>query len=171
MKLIVALKMSKDLTKKAGDLVKKIGDHSAHLDFETPVYKNQKEKVAEWVQAHTDIIREIERLKLAIQRTNLDTDVTIEIGGKQVTKSLAAWVIRRQGNYPQAESRAYGAQTDRGLQEGSWKDSQGQEHDTKIVRCYDPEARDIKIDQLREEPTIIDTTLETVNAVTDLIEG
>jgi hypothetical protein len=44
-----------------------------------------------WIQAHGDIMKEILKLQIAIQKTNLLTPVTIEIGGKQVTKSIAFW--------------------------------------------------------------------------------
>jgi hypothetical protein len=40
----------------------------------------------------------------------------------------------------------------------------------KIVRHFDPAERDRMRELYRSEPTIIDSTLETVNATTDLIE-
>ena len=39
--------------------------------------------------------QEIARLRVAITRTNLATSVTIELGGKPVTKTLAEWIQRR----------------------------------------------------------------------------
>jgi len=41
----------------------------------------------------------------------------------------------------------------------------------KIRRYFDPKVRDVKVDLFRREPSVIDSTLETVNAVTDLIEA
>ena len=96
MKIIEALKKIKDLQRKAEDLASKIGQYSAYLNYETPMYPDQKKQVSEWLQSHDDILKEILRLRLAIQKTNLETDVTIELGGKTVIHSIAGWIHRRR---------------------------------------------------------------------------
>jgi len=169
MKLIEALKQIKDLEKKADDLRIKVGQHSAHLNIETPVYVDQKKQVREWIQAHSDILKEILRLRIAIQRTNLETDVTIELGGKNVTKTIAEWIHRRR-DLARDEANMWARLTDRNLKEGFTQDSQQQQLEVKIVRCYDPAERDERRSVLESEPSIIDGKLEVVNAVTDLIE-
>ena len=73
MKIIEGLKKIKDLQKKADDLLDKVKRHSAYLNYETPVYKDQKTQVNEWIQSYGDILKEILRLRIAIQKTNLDT--------------------------------------------------------------------------------------------------
>lgn len=169
MKIIEGLKKIKDLQRKVSDLQTKIGNHSAHLNYETPVYDNQKDQVTEWLQAHRDVLKEILRLRLAIQRTNLLTEVTIELGGIPVKKCIAAWIHRRR-DIATTEARAYQMLTDRNLKEGQLKESTGEIRDIKIVRCYDPEHRDTVIELLTSEPTTIDSRLEVINAITDLIE-
>jgi len=169
MKLIEALKQIKDLQKKAEDLRKKVMLHSAYLDYETPVYPDQKKQVREWIQAHSDILKRIMSLRIAIQKTNLVTDVTIEIGGKSVTKTIAEWVHRRR-DLAIEDLTMWKGLTDRGLKEGTVKSSSEQPMQVKIVRCYDPSERDSMIDILTTEPSVIDARLEVVNAVTDLIE-
>lgn len=169
MKIIEAMKQIKDSQIKATDLRAKIGQYCADLSFETPLYTDQKSQVAEWLQAHSDIMKEILRLRVAIQRTNLSTQVTIELGGKQVTKSLAEWVHRRR-DLAGLEQAAWNKLSDRGLKEGTAKNSTGIEVDVKIRRYFDPKERDTKIELYRSEPSKIDSTLEVVNAVTDLIE-
>jgi hypothetical protein len=169
MKIIEGMKKIKDLQRKAEDLRGKIGAHSADLDFETPLYENQKLQVAEWLQAHSDIMKEILRLRIAIQKTNLLTDVTITICDKPVTKSIAEWIHRRR-DLAQSDYSAWAKLTDRGLKEGTITQSTGQLKEVKIRRYYDPLARDQKLDEYRSEPHLIDATLEVVNAVTDLIE-
>lgn len=169
MKIIQAMKQVKDLNRKADDLLAKIKQHSADLDFETPLYPKQAEVVSGWVQAHGDIVKEIERLRLAIQLTNLQTPVTIELGGKQITKPIAAWIHRRR-DLAKMQETAWRGLTDRNLKEGSVKNSQDVVIEVKIRRYYDPTQRDNMIELYRSEPSTIDATLEVVNAVTDLIE-
>jgi len=169
MKIIEALKQIKELQKKADDLRGKIAKHSAYLNVENPVYPDQKKQVAEWIQAHSDILKEILRLRVAIQRTNLETPVTITLGDKDVTKSIAEWIHRRR-DLANEEAIMWQQLTDRNLKEGTMKQSTEQLVEVKIVRCYDPSQRDEKVYLYSSEPTTVDAKLEIVNAVTDLIE-
>ena len=169
MKIIEALKQIKELQRKADDLKDKVGKHSAYLSNETAVYDNQREQVRQWIQSHSDIVKEILRLRIAVQKTNLDTTVTIELGGKAITKTIAEWVHRRR-DLATSEALMWGKLTDRGLREGTVKQSTGQETEVKIVRCYDPKERDAALYLYQSEPSIVDSKLEVVNAVTDLME-
>lgn len=173
MKLIEAMKKLKDLGIKADDLRKKVSQHCAALSFETPVYgEKQRETVMGWIQSHTDIMQEIARLRVAIQKTNIATLVDIDLGGKKVTKSIAEWIHRRR-DLAKLDLDMWSKLTDRGLKEGSLAASQagGTATEVKIVRYFDPGERDAKMELYRSEPMVIDATLEVVNAVTDLIEG
>jgi hypothetical protein len=170
MQLIQAMKKIKDLQRKADDLKVKIGQHCAHLNFETPTYgERQKEQVAEWLQAHEDILKEILHLRVSIQKTNLEIPVTIELGGKQVTKTIAEWIHRRR-DLAKSSMDAWSKLTDKGLREGRVKNSMEEVIDAKIIRNFDPAERDKNIELYRSEPSIIDATLEVVNATTELIE-
>lgn len=170
MKIIEAMKKCKDLMRKAEDYRSKIATNSAHLSFETPAYGDkQREQVAEWVQGHEDILREVLKLRLAIQRTNLATNVPIELNGKTATKTVAEWIHRRR-DLAKLDQQAWAALTDRNLQQGIGKNSQGAEFEVKIMRNFDPAQRDAKVEAYRSEPMTIDATLEVINAVTDLIE-
>jgi len=170
MKLIEAMKKLKDLGVKAEDLRTKVKATCANLDIETPVYADPKAQVSQWIQAHSDILKEMLKLRAAIQRTNLQTQVAIELGGIQVTKSIAEWIHRRR-DLANLDMQMWGALGDRGLKEGFMSQSTGAEaRAVKIVRHFDPKQRDEKIDLFRSEPSKVDATLEVVNAVTDLIE-
>lgn len=68
------------------------------------------------------------------------------------------------------KKQAWSALTDRGIHEGKTKGPDGDVIEIKIIRYYDPEVRDYQREALRVEPSVIDAALETVNAVTDLIE-
>lgn len=168
MKIIEALKKVKDLTRKASDLQQKISEHCAIMDYETPTYADQESQIKEWLQAHGDIILEIEKLRIAIQKTNLATDVTIEIGDNKITKSIASWIHRRK-DLSQLDLSCWRRLTDRNLKEGSLNQSNGLVKEVKIKRFYDPKTRDNKLATYLSEPSQIDATLEVINAVTDLI--
>lgn len=172
MKIIEALKKKKDLLRKAEDIRGKIKTYCADLDFEIPVYKtetDQRAQVKEWIQAHFDILKEISSLSLAITRTNISTQVTIELGGKQVKKSIAEWVIRRQ-SLIKLDQAAWAALTDRGLKPGHYQKTSGVNENFQVRRYYDQKERDVQMDLLNAEPSLIDSALEIANAVSDLIE-
>lgn len=176
MKLIQAMKQGQDLLRKADDLKQKIAKYCVDLDFETPTYgtpEQQRDQIKSWFQAHHDIIKEVEHLRLAIARTNLATNVTIEIGGVQITKPITAWIMRRgvKGNgLSGQEQKAYATLTDKNLKDGQAKVTTGDTIAVKVRRYYDPVERDNKTELYRSEPAIIDSILETINAVTELIE-
>ncbi len=169
MKIIEGLKGVKDLQRKADDLKAKIAKHSAISSIETETYPDQKGKVAGWLQAHSDIIKEILRIRIAIQRTNLEVPVTIEINGKQVTKCIAEWIHRRR-DLAENERKAWRALTDKNIQEGFVKGPADSNIELKVVRFYDPSEKDHKVAMYDSEPSTIDAKLEIANAVTDLIE-
>lgn len=170
MKLIQAMKKLKDLKAKADDLKDKVSKHCADLSIETPVYTDQKRQIAEWIQAHRDVVKEILRLRVAVQRTNLMTKVPIELDGKHVTKSIAEWIHRRR-DLAQLEMGMWSALGDRGLREQNVQTSPGGPvTEVRIRRYFDPAERDTAVSALRSEPSTIDGTLEIVNATTDLIK-
>lgn len=171
MKIIEAMKRVKLNDEKIVDLHQKIALVSANLTIETPVYGDQTAKhIGEWLQACEDIGRENIRLLVSIQRTNLVTNVTIEVGGKSVTKSIAEWVWRRR-KYAENDRLAWSKLTDRNLKEGVGQSSTGVPLEIKIQRHYDPIKRDEKLSEYRSEPHQIDAALEIVNATTDLVEA
>lgn len=169
MKLIEALKQIKVEQKKAGDLRQLVKENCAISSVDTPKYEQQAKKIDGWIQAHSDILKEILRLRTAIQRTNLATGVTIELGGKPVKKTIAEWIHRRR-DLANEELSMWNMLSDRDIREGMATTPGGKEVEVKIIRFYEPEKRDTMRDLFSNEPTLIDAKLETVNAVTDLIE-
>ena len=173
MKIIEALKKTKDLAKKAEDLRGKISQYHVDIDYEIPTYgtvDQQREQITSWLQSHSDILKEIGRLKFCITKTNVLTPVTIELGGKSVTKTIAEWINRRK-ELASLERSAWDCLNDKGMgASGTIKKSTGEQIEVKIRRYYDPKIRDEKKELYRSEPSIINGTLEVVNAVTDLME-
>lgn len=169
MKIIEALKITKDLLKKADDLKDKIHKHASDLDCETPVYPDQKEQLARWIQAYGDILKECLQLNYRIAKTNLVTKVTIELDGKQVEKSIFEWILRRR-KLSEMEMTMWRGVGDKGLREGAINQSNGTTMNVKIRRYFDPKERDHKLSELSSEPSRIDAKLEIVNCVTDLVD-
>lgn len=169
MKIIEAMKRVKANKEKIADLQKKISECSAHLSFETPVYPDQKGKIDEWLQSCLDTARDNIDLLTRIAKTNMATQVTIQLGDKAVTKPISEWVWRRR-EYAQIDLHTYQKLTDRGLKEGKLPTSTGLAQDVTIKRYYDPEQRDRKLAEFSREPHEIDAALEVTNAVTDLVE-
>lgn len=169
MKIIEAMKDIKRLEEKCGDLQTKIANYCADLDVENPTYPDQKAMVTGWLQGVHDSLNEAMRLKIAIQKTNLQTIVPIELGGVKVEKSIAQWIIRRR-TYAVLEQMAWSKLTNKKLQEGVGQKTDGTQFPVKIRLYFDPVLRDSKIEEYRSEPSIIDRTLEVVNATTDIIE-
>lgn len=169
MKIIEAMKQIKANKEKVHELMQRITRNSAHLSIETPLYPDQGDKVKEWTQTCLDVSRDNVELLVRIQKTNLATPVTIKLGDKAVTKSIAEWVWRRR-EYANVDKSIWLAQTDRNLKEGMVQTSPGVMSELKLVRYYDPSVRDQNIDIYSREPHLIDAALEVVNAVTDLVD-
>jgi len=169
MKLIEALKKIKELQKKAEDLRTLVKNNCARSSLETDKYPQQAKKVEGWMQSHSDILKEILRLRIAIQATNIKTEVAIELGGKAVTKTIAEWIHRRR-DLATEELSMWSLLSDRGVKEGLATGPTGDPVEIKVVRFYDPSERDNKKALYQAEPITIDSKLEVTNAVTDLIE-
>jgi hypothetical protein len=170
MKIIEAMKRVKANKEKVTDLQGKILSVAANLSFETPLYgTDTKGKIDEWLQSCLDTSQENVRLLTAIARTNLATRVTITLGDKSVTKTIAEWIWRRR-EYAQLDYSTYQKLTDRGLKEGNLPTSTGVAAPVTIQRHYDPSIRDKMMAIFASERNEIDAQMEVVNAVTDLLE-
>ncbi|MFW9872352.1 MAG: hypothetical protein ACFFG0_04555 [Candidatus Thorarchaeota archaeon] len=169
MKLIEALKKIKELQKKAEDLRDLVKNNCVRSSFESDKYSGQAKKVEGWIQAHSDILKEILKLRVSIQKTNIETRVDIDLGGKVISKSIAEWIHRRR-DLVNEELKMWNCLTDRGIKEGIGRGPTGDPIEIKIVRFYDPSERDNKKQLYSSEPMIIDSKLEVINATTDLIE-
>jgi hypothetical protein len=169
MKIIEAMKKIKHLQEKCADLQAKVKQYCADITFETPTYADQRGQIEEWLQSHSDTVQEIGRLRVAISRTNLATMVKIELGGKQVEKSLTEWIQRRK-DLAKLDLAMWSALWDKNIKEGVMNNTSGGQSEVKIRRYYDPKKRDEKVALYKQEPSLIDGHLEVVNAVTELIE-
>lgn len=179
MKLIEGLKQQKHIAKKIEDLQAKIRQHSAYASIERPVYRDEKDpdspaiqtqQINSWVQSCLDLVKYMVQLRLRIQYTNIVTLVTIQIGqSRSITKTIAEWIHWRR-ELCDMMYRTHAQLTDKNIKEGQLKNSQGEIVDIKIVRCYSPAQRDSTMAEYMDLKNSIDSTLEIVNATTDMVE-
>lgn len=169
MKVIEALKQIKYLAKKSEDLQGKIQLNCADMEFNTPLFPDMRSKMREWLQAHTDVVREICSLKYRIQKTNVLTKLTIQLDGNDVTHTIYEWIQRRK-DYCKMELAAWNKLTDRGCVDSRIQQPNGTVAEAKMRRYYDPEEKEKKTKALSQEPFLIDAALEMINCTTDLLD-
>ena len=171
MRLIEALKGIKNLQRKIDDLKGKIKTNCSDMDIETPVYATedaQRKQVQSWIDSINGSLNEIMRLRIGIQLTNLATAVTITLGGKEVSNSIAGWIHRRR-DLAELEKESWSCLSDRGLTARNYNvDGKGEIGLSKVRRYFDPKTRDEKVELFTSEPSTIDAKLEVVNAETEV---
>lgn len=168
MKLIEALKEVKLIDKKIGDLVEKIRQNSVRRSIETSPYQDPVETIKSWTQSGVDLVHRRDKLLAAIFATNASTVVEIKIGGSVLKKTITEWLLRRN-NGVGLEERLFKSLTDRGLKEEVLKQTDGSMMEIKILRHFNAEERDQRLAILMEEPSLIDSALEIVNATTEIV--
>jgi len=168
--ITAALKQKKDLFLKASDLREKISALAAHMESEkSPLgYENPRNQIKLWLQQHKDIMTEIEKLTVAIQLTNCLTQVPILLNENTVTKSITGWIVRRQ-KLAEHEQHAWVGLNTRLKPVITPKEKEGKSEVINVVYNFDVKERDVNVSLFRFEPTLIDSTLETVNATTELM--
>ena len=172
------------LFKKVSEIEKQLALYCADVDLDAPVFESedkQTEQIKKWLQSGADCIKRISHLKTSISRTNLATQITIELMGKPVTKSITEWIYRRGNGRSMAsglaaiEANLWKSLTDspngKQLTSGQMHRPDGSIREVKVRRYYNPQQRELKISELQVEPSKIDGALEVANAITDLIES
>lgn len=166
------MKRIKENKEKITDLQKKIGQYHVNMSYETPVYGAETpEKISGWLQSCHDITLDNVKLLTQIQKTNLATSVTITLGERAISKTIAEWVWRRR-EYAKIDFTTWSQLNDRGLKDMLTPATVQGAEPTKIsvVRHYNPTQRDVHLEMYRSEAHKIDAALEVVNAVTELVE-
>ena len=171
MKIIEALKAVKANREKITELQMLIPRNAAHMESQngaTP-YNDPKKKIKAWVQSIHDTLLENSRLLTRIQKTNLDTLVSIEMpSGVTVEKTVSEWIVRRREGVD-AEILTYQSMR-HSLNQKAVQAQDGTIKVDQVVVNYSTEDRDTKLMELSREKSLIDGKLEIINATTDLLE-
>lgn len=146
-----------------------ISTYSSSVSTEKPLFETetiQKKEVAGLIQANGDLLNEYLYLKKRVEETNLRT--TVEIGGVSYIISDLL-VIKRK--LAQTMVRTYRALNDE--QGERRKSSTGIGPDgasPHVVRFYDEKVKNEGLRKWQDLLDNIESRLETINALTDLVE-
>lgn len=174
MKIIEGMRLVKENKEKIADLTKKVSQYSANTSFDKPAYGTShgdtKKQITSWLQSIHDLTLNNIKVLNDIAYTNLVTKVDIQLGEVTVTKSIAAWIWRRR-EYAAMDFKAWQQLTDKGLKPGFAQNSSPGVEPMKIevVLNYDTAEKDAKLALYHSEAHRINSTLEVVNATTDLL--
>lgn len=178
MKLIEAIKKIKEIDQQVNSVSQKLAENSADLEHHNPAYgsvEEQTKQIQAWLcQAH-DLLELKENLKYRISKTNNATMVTITVGGKDITKSIAQWMTRRRETAI-AEASVWTSlfQRPKMLRPESIEclDAAGNpaKKISNVRRYFNVKQADEKVQTFAQEPSMIDGKLEVVNAITELLD-
>jgi hypothetical protein len=171
MKIIEGLKKIKYLKKKIQDLHEKINRFSADNDCDAPTYKDQTKQITEWTQSCSDLLKELSTLQFRIQKTNINTEISIELNGNVVTKSIYEWVHRVR-DLIRDDLETWKSLNSSGMNEARKYNLPGTsvEYIVKRRLYFDPVIKDKKIEELNLETSLIHSKLEITNAITNLLD-
>lgn len=169
MKIIEALKELPLIDKKIESNVKQLREYSSDLQqgevesFAFGDTKKQKAEVASIVQSTEDLVKRKQLISRALALTNAQTVVAID--GEQ--KTITEWISFRDSGIA-ALQKAYSALCDNNGGSKIQRTQVDPVAGVRVVRFYDEKSRNEKLVELENKRVKIDTTLETINATTDL---
>lgn len=172
MKIIEALKELPLIDKKLTKNEQLLLTYSASVDAGT-IYNSlkfasaeeQTKQVASLIQSSEDLVSRKAKIRKVLSKTNATIEVTIDGN----VKTISEWIEYRKAGLNLLQ-RSYNQLQDnqciREVQSTKFDGQQG----IKVIRHYDEATRNAKLNAILELASKIDTTLETVNATTDLVE-
>ena len=173
MKIIEALKELPLIDKKLEKNRQSLAEYASSVDGGTtgntlkfPTKEEQTAEVAALIQSSQDLVSRKAKLRRALAITN--AKVKVSIGGLP-EKSIIEWIEYRQKG-AEALRACYSSLSDNAaaskLNTFKFDGTQG----VRIQRHYDEAVRNKLLEGVFDLPTKIDSTLELINAITDLIE-
>jgi hypothetical protein len=171
MKLIEGMKKLRLIEKKMDQNAVRIGEYASSLSTEKPHFESedkQRKEVCSLIQANEDLVKEYLKLKLAIERTNLLTEVELEGNTYKISellairRKLAHGMINTLNQLTDAAGRAklsmYGSRIGSSGEKGPY-----------VVRFYDEKEKNEQLRKWQDLYEAIDIRLETINATTELV--
>ena len=169
MKIIEALKQLPLLEKRINKNISLLQEYSSDIDraedtdlpFKTP--EAQQKEVNEIMQATEDLVRRRGKIRRALAITNAQVEVEIE----GITATITEWIEYRERGM-NTLIKMHTALNDNTAQKKVNQGGVDLSKGLKTLRFYDEKERNQKIQDLTITSGMIDSTLETVNAVTDI---
>jgi hypothetical protein len=172
MKIIEALKEFPLLEKRIEKNIELVQKYSSELDLGKAEYtfgsnENQTKEVTSLLQSTDDLIARRAKLRRALAVTNAKIKVTIL--GKE--RTITEWIEYREKGCD-LQVKALNALNDKtaSLQLQANQGKLDLAAGVRVVRFYDEKEKNEKANKLMEEKSVIDASLEIVNATTDLTE-
>lgn len=169
MKIIEALKELPLIEKRIRKNIQSISEYSSDLDkgdltdlpFGTA--DKQRKEIASLIQANNDLIARKAQLRRDLAFTN--TQVKVSIDG--VDKSISEWIEYRENGMSNLIS-TYEHLTDKTARSKVQNSNVDLAQGVKTIRFYDQKQRDDSIRSYQNIADKIDSSLEIINATTDL---
>jgi hypothetical protein len=169
MKIVEGMKKLKLIEKKIDDNVRKIEQYASLVSTERTFFENEKEQkkeVESLLQSNEDLVTEYLRIKRQIEATNLA--ITAEFDGKFYTLSDLLVIQRRLGDKLVETQQALNSKyADQRIRQAP---SEIDGKKAQVVRLYDENKKNEKLQNLMEFTSNISARLEVINATTDLVE-
>lgn len=169
MKLIEAMKRLRVIEKRIGGNSTSITLYASSVSTEKPLYETesaQRAEVMSFIQSSQDLLAEYLKLKRKIEETNLRT--IVEIGGIKYAISDLLVIKRKMANLMVRTYRALNEEQGDKRKVSAGLGPDGQRPHT--VRYYDEKEKNEGLRHWQDLYDNIDSRLETVNALTDLVE-
>lgn len=169
MKLIEALKELPLIEKKVARNVEKLREYASAVDngkvdlkFSTEAL--QRKEIESLLQSSNDLANRADKLRRAIALTNANTNVTI----KGETRTILEWISFRRNTF-QLRLSALQALSDTASTQQMRNTPVDPAVGIRVVRFYDEKNKNEKIEDLHNLYDAVDSTLEIVNATTDIV--
>ena len=169
MKIIECLKQMKMNEKKIQKNVLQITQYSSIPSSEKPIFgseEEQKKEVKQLIQANLDLITRQTKLRVALQRTNMETEVIIG----DITASIDYFLyMKTKGiGFTISTYNALSDRTARGRMMGGNTTVDGKR--PHVEHMYDEKEKNTALRKYGDLEGEISARLEVINATTDIIE-
>jgi hypothetical protein len=167
MMLIEGMKKLRLIEKRMTGNASDIERYASMVSTEMPIFESleaQKRKVTQLVQANGDLMHEYLTVKNAIDKTNIETQVTLEQGTYTIAELLI--IKRKLANLMATTFKALNENTGQSRLRHAPNTPENPAH---LVRLYDEEFKMRGLREWQDLYHVIDSRLEVVNATTPLL--
>lgn len=170
MKIIEALKelplIEKKITKN-NELLQKYSSYASHVGSDFKNEKEQLAKVNSIIQANNDLVNRY----LSLKRNLTLTNATVEVEINNLKLSIVEWLAYKTTCYKLLINSFDNLNISNAEQQFNKVKPNVKEGDTmSIIKCYVEQDKLAAKEKIQDTMDKIDSTLEIVNATTDLIE-
>ena len=171
MKIIEALKNLKTIEKRIESNCQKITQYCSYISCETPVFETeerQRQEVQSLIQANGDLQKEYLRLKIAIERSNIETNVFILGKNYKISELIA--IRRGLGACMRKTYESLNPRLSMDKLSAVYRSGMDATNPPRVIHLYKESEKNERLKEIEELLSSIDAALEITNATTDLAE-